>query len=216
MGNDGNLIIKQMEVGPMQNFIYFVGDKKTREVAVVDPAWDVDYICEEAEKNNYKISACFVTHGHFDHVNGLDEILSRHDVPAYVSKHEYKSFKPKHKNIVEIDGNAKIKIGDIDFDIIHTPGHSPGCQCLKCGANLVTGDTFFIGGCGRCDLPGSDVDAMYNSLYNVIMKLPDDTTIYPGHNYGKTPTALLSSEKKENHYLTCRSKEEFIKGRMGY
>ncbi len=210
-----NLILKQMPLGPMDNFLYFIGDQETKEIAVVDPAWDVNYLCKEAERNGYKISAVLLTHGHPDHVNGLEEMLKKHNVLAYISKHEHPLFKPQHKNIVEVDDHAKIKIGNIDIETILVPGHSPGCQLLKYQNVVICGDAIFIDGCGRADLPGSDPKKMYNSLYNVIMKLPDDTTLYPGHNYGPTPFATLGSQKKTNPYLNCKSEIEFLKHRMG-
>jgi hydroxyacylglutathione hydrolase len=210
-----NLILKQMEIGPLNNFLYFIGDKESKEIAVVDPAWDVPYLCKEIEKNDYKVSSIFLTHGHPDHVNGLEEILKRYDVPVYISKHEHIMFKPVHPNMVEVDDRAKLKIGNIVFDCILTPGHSPGCHLFKYENVVIAGDAIFIDGCGRCDLPGSSPKAMYNSLYNVIMKFPDDTIIYPGHNYGPTPYATVASQKETNPYLNCKSQEEFLMHRMG-
>lgn len=210
-----DLILRQMEVGPMKNFIYFIGDAASKEIAVVDPAWDVDHLCSEAGKKNYKITSIFLTHGHMDHVNGLKDILARHDVPAYISKYESGFYKPKHKNIVEVEDHQKLKVGSIEFECIRTPGHSQGCQCFKYGDVLIAGDAIFIDGCGRCDLPGSDPRQMYHSLYKVIMKMPDSTLIYPGHDYGPVPHATLAEQKKTNPYLSCRSEEEFLQQRMG-
>lgn len=209
-----NLILKQMELGPLQNFIYFLGDARSNEIAIVDPAWDVDYLCDEVEKNNYKITSIFLTHGHPDHVNGLKTILPRHNVPVYISKHEAIFYKPRYKNIVEVENQDKLKIGEIEFRCLLTPGHTPGCQCFQYENILIAGDTLFIDGCGRCDLPGGDAKVMCDTLYNIILKLPDSTVIYPGHNYGPTPFATLASQKKTNPYLTCQSKEEFLQQRM--
>ncbi len=210
-----NFILKQMELGPLQNFLYFLGDDTTKEIAVVDPAWDVDFLRSEAERNGYKIVAVFLTHGHPDHVNGLNELLSTHDVPAFISKQEASFYKPRHKNIVEIEDHRKLRVGSIEFECILTPGHTPGCHCFKHGDVLIAGDTMFVDGCGRCDLPGGDAKKMYHSLYNIIMKLPDSTIIYPGHNYGPTPYATLASQKKTNPYLQCHKLEEFLEERMG-
>ncbi|HBR14019.1 MAG TPA: hypothetical protein DD723_00540 [Candidatus Omnitrophica bacterium] len=210
-----DLLIKQMEVGPMGNYVYFLGDAKTKEVAVVDPAWDVDFICNAAAQEGWKISAILLTHGHPDHTNGLNDLLSKQDVPAYISKFEASFFKPRHKNIRETEDHEKIKIGNIEIECLLTPGHTPGCQCYKTGEILVTGDTLFIDGCGRVDLPGGNARVMYNTLYNIILKLPESTMIYPGHHYGDAAFATLRSQKKTNPYLLCSSMEEFLQERMG-
>ena len=215
MKKDSDVIVQQMGLGPMDNFLYFIGDAKTKEIAVVDPAWDVDFLCDEADKNGYKITAVFLTHGHPDHTNGVAEMVKRHPVPVYISKHEIGILKPRVKNLVEVEDRANLKTGNLEWECLLTPGHSPGCHCFKHGDILIAGDTLFIDGCGRCDLPGSDPKKMYNSLYNVVMKLPDSTLIYPGHNYGPTPYATLASQKKTNPYLTCKGMEEFLVTRMG-
>ncbi|MBN1870551.1 MAG: MBL fold metallo-hydrolase [Candidatus Omnitrophica bacterium] len=210
-----NLILKQMEVGPAGNFVYFIGDTRSKEVAVVDPAWDVNFLSSEAAKNGLKITAVLLTHGHMDHVNGLKDILSKHDVPAYVSKYESPFYKPRHKNLVEVDDHQKIKIGNIEIECLLTPGHTPGGQCFKHKNVLITGDTLFIDGCGRCDLPGGDAGEMYKTLYTKIMSLPDDTLLFTGHNYGPVPFATLGEQKNTNLYLQCQSRDEFLQERMG-
>jgi len=209
------LLIQQYEIGPINNFLYLLGDPETKEMAIVDPAWDVDFLIRESKRLGYKITKVFLTHGHPDHVNGLDKLLSTHQVPVYISKHEAPALRPRVQSLVDVTDKDKLSIGNIKFDILHTPGHTPGCQCFLSQGQLISGDTLFIDGCGRCDLPGGDAKVMYNSLYNIIVKLPDETVVYPGHNYGNTPTDTIGNQKQTNPYLQCININEFLVERMG-
>ncbi len=209
------LILEQMEIGPMNNFIYFLGDAQSGQIAVVDPAWDVNFLRKHAKEKGYKIVSIFLTHGHPDHVQGLDALLKTHDVPVYLSKHEAQFYTPDCKNLVLVADHEKLKVGNIEFECLHTPGHTPGCQCFKYKDVLISGDTLFIDGCGRCDLPGGNARTMYTSLANVILKLPDTTVIYPGHNYGEVAFATLADQKKTNPYLQAKNLEHFLTDRMG-
>ncbi len=210
-----NLIIKQIEVGPMQNFVYLVGDRETSEVAVVDPAWDIHLIKHEADKDDLKIVAALITHGHYDHTDGLPELQTIYDIPVYISENELKLYMPECKNLHKTKDHEKIRIGNIEIECLFTPGHAPGCQCFYVPGHMLTGDTLFIDGCGRCDLPGGDAKKMYNSLYDIILKLPDSTIIYPGHSSSDAATATIKSQKETNWYLSCKSCEEFLTKRMG-
>lgn len=209
------LILEQMEIGPMNNFIYFVGDAKTGEIAVVDPAWDVDYLRAQTKKKGYTITKIFLTHGHHDHINGIPELQKTHDVPVYISKYEIEQYTPKCKNLNKVEDHAKLKVGDIEFECLYTPGHSLGCHCFKYKDILIAGDTLFIDGCGRVDLPGGDAKTLFKSLYNVVLNLPDTTIIYPGHNYGAVAFATLAEQKKTNPYLQTGDLENFLTERLG-
>jgi hydroxyacylglutathione hydrolase len=216
MTKTSNLILEQYQLGPLANFLYFLGDAVTKEIALVDPAWDVPFLRKEADKLGYKIVSIFLTHGHPDHVNGLPEIQKTHpDIPVYISKHEAPFYKPKCKNLIEVEDRQKLTVGSVEFECILAPGHTPGCQLFLSGKHMVTGDAVFIDGCGRCDLPGGDPEEMYRTLYNILMPMPDDITVYPGHNYGPTPSDSLGHQKKTNPYLQCESMEEFLSERMG-
>lgn len=220
MSSKSSLLIQQYEIGPLNNFLYLLGDPSTKEMAIVDPAWDVPFLCQEAARLGYKITQVLLTHAHPDHVNGLAELLSRYKVPVYVSKHEAKFLTDKLGPLTGIEDRAPLKIGNIAVEALHAPGHTPGCQVFyftNAGPApiAITGDVLFIDGCGRCDLPGGDPKTMYKSLANVILKLPDDTVVYPGHNYGPTPTDTIGGQKRTNPYLQCSSMEEFLGERMG-
>lgn len=210
------LLLQQMQVGPMANYIYFVGDNKSREVAVIDPAWDVSFLKRKAQEANLKLVAALVTHMHPDHNNGLGALLSSDDIPVYVSEIEAPFYRPIKDNIKPVKSGDKLKLGEVELSFMHTPGHTPGSQCFWVNGNLISGDTLFIDGCGRCDLPGGDAETMYDTLYNRLMKLPDNTIIYPGHNYHAKSHDTLAGQKKTNPYLQCQNLKEFLEERMGY
>lgn len=215
MNTSNSPLIHQVGIGPADNFIYFVGDPETKKMAIVDPAWDVPQILQIAEDLGYEISAIWLTHGHGDHTNGVAELLESHAVPVYISSNEAPKLRPDVPGLVDLNDGDTLELGNLQFDVIHTPGHSPGGQCFHHGNQLIVGDTIFIDGCGRCDLADSDVKAMFNSIHNRIMILPDDTILYPGHNYGPTPTDTLGNQKKTNRFMLADTEERFIKERLG-
>ena len=207
--------LKQIEVGPMQNFVYFIGDPNTREALVVDPAWEVDTILKTADDEDYKIKGALITHTHFDHVNGLEELLQKTDGTVYINKNEAEFLKGMKGNIKKMEGGDKLKIGTVEISFLHTPGHTPGSQCFLINQNLISGDTLFINACGRCDLPGGNAEQMYQSL-KTLSELNEKTVLYPGHNYAENPTSTIGSEKKYNPYLQTTNLNQFLKYRMGY
>ena len=211
-----NLILKQMEVGPMQNYVYFVGDKETSEVAVIDPAWDFGFLLNEAKESGFKIKAILVTHGHFDHTNGVEDLLKHLDIPVYINKHEADFFKFGwgKENVKTTLSGDKIKIGNIEIEFVHTPGHTPGSQCFLISNNLVSGDTLFIDGCGRCDLPGGNVEQMFDTIANKLMKMDNDTIIFPGHNYAVKKHDTLENQKKTNPYMQYDNLKAFVGKRL--
>ena len=212
--NTSSLFLIQEEIGQMKNYIYLIGDKQTKEVAIVDPAWNVSKIIGIIKKNELKLKAIFITHGHKDHTNGIDEVLLDYDIPVYVSKHEASLYKPLGSNIKQVDNNFDIHFGTTKIEFLHTPGHTPGSQCFKVNQHLIAGDTLFLDGCGRCDLPMGNVEVMYDTIYKKLMKLPNNTIIYPGHNYHHCKNDTLENQKITNPYMNCSHLQSFIQLRM--
>ena len=211
-----SFIIRQKEMGPMENFVYLIGDKETKQAAIVDPGWDADAIIKMAEDEGYKITDILVSHFHFDHTNALDPILKKIDVKVHLNKAEVPYLKVGEGNLHAVESGDILTLGKTNIRFIHTPGHTPGSQCFHVDDNLISGDTLFINGCGRCDLPGSNPEQMYESLHTKLMKLKDETILYPGHNYAATPTSTIAEEKKNNPYMIRESLQDFLRLRMGF
>ena len=208
------LYLKQLEVGPMQNFIYLIGDRLTKECVIVDPAWDVATVLKEAEKDGMKVVAALVTHSHYDHVNGVDDFLKQIKGKVYCQKDEVPYLKPWRSELKPVESGEKLTLGEIEIMFLHTPGHTPGSQCFLVENKLVSGDTLFIQACGRCDLPGGNAEQMYYSLKR-LSELDEKTVLYPGHNYSDEPTSTIAQEKRWNPYLQSPNLQEFLRFRMG-
>lgn len=204
-----NLYLKQIELGPLQNFVYLIGCPETRETAVVDPAWNVPAILDAAAQDEMKITKVLITHTHFDHINGVPEILKATDAQVIVHKKELGAIPVEESSLQRLEGRAEVSVGRLKLLLLHTPGHTPGSFCFSVADRLITGDTLFIGGCGRCDLPGGDAELMYKSLSRLKM-LDDRMVFYPGHNYGPEPSAPVGKEKERNPFLMAPSQEEFL------
>ncbi len=211
------LYLRQMEVGPMENFVYLIGDPVTRCAMVVDPAWQVDTILKTAEVDEMKIVGALISHHHYDHTNGIEELLNATDCKVYVNKHDAEFVKPGGPHRVKVDNGEEISVGNVKIKMIHTPGHTPGSQCFQVRNHLVSGDTLFIKGCGRCDLPGGDPEQMYYTLTQKLMPMDDNIILLPGHNYAEKPQSTLGEEKKENPFLKTASMslKDFLNLRMG-
>lgn len=209
--------VKQMEVGPMENFVYLLGDPTTKECVVVDPAWQVDTILKAAAEEGYKVTGALVSHHHYDHTNGLEDLLNATDVKVYVNKHDAPFVKIGSPNLVKTDHGDEVKVGNVIIKLMHTPGHTPGSQCFHVQNHLVSGDTLFIKGCGRCDLPGGDPEQMYYTLTQKLMPMDESTILLPGHNYAEKPTSTIGSELKQNPYMktAALSLKDFLRLRMG-
>ena len=212
-------------MGPMQNFVYLIGSTETRKVAVVDAAWEIDRILRIAAEDEMEITHAFVTHTHPDHVGGkfanveiegVTELLSKCKAKVVVHKAEAEFLKAlSPSDIIKAESGDKIDVGGVEVQLLHTPGHTPGSQCFLVDNRIVSGDTLFIGACGRVDLPGSNPEQMYYSLTQKLMALPDDTVLFPGHNYAAQSQATLGEQKKTNPYLRFTSLKQFLAA-MGY
>ncbi|MBI3251968.1 MAG: MBL fold metallo-hydrolase [Candidatus Omnitrophica bacterium] len=209
------LYLKQMEIGPMENFVYLIGSKTAREAFVVDPAWQVDTVLRAAREENFKIVGALVTHYHFDHTNGIEELLEAVDCPVYVNKKDVPYLGLGSDRVRPVDSGMKVKAGEIEIECVHTPGHTPGSQCFHVSGHLVSGDTLFIGACGRTDLPGGDAKELYYSLTQRLSKFDGSTVLCPGHNYAAKPMTTMAEERKTNPYLLSDSLQHFLKFRTG-
>jgi hydroxyacylglutathione hydrolase len=213
-----SLYVRQLKLGPMDNFVYLVGPKDSPEVLVVDPAWDVPAIEKALEEDGKRLVGAFVSHCHGDHTNGLPELLSRHDVPVYAQRAEV-DFSADLRALAggalrPLGPGDSLTVGGRGFQALHTPGHTPGSHCLLAQDALVSGDTVFINGCGRCDLRGGDPEAMYRSLSQVLLKVPDSTRLFPGHDYADRPVAPLGDVRQHNPYFAFPDVASFVAYRM--
>ena len=198
----------------MENFVYLIGDAEKRECVMVDPAWEVDRVLKVAAEDNMKVVGGLITHTHFDHCNGAEDLLKKTKSKIYVNKNEAEFLKGMKSDIEKVDFGHELQVGDLEITFLHTPGHTPGSQCFLVNKRLVSGDTLFIGACGRCDLPGGNPAQMYESLQK-LGKLEDDVILLPGHNYADESTSTIGQEKKENPYYQVHSLSDFLHRRMG-
>jgi glyoxylase-like metal-dependent hydrolase (beta-lactamase superfamily II) len=203
----------------MQNFVYLIGDRDSGECVVVDPAWAVQDIIDVAAADDMTISGALVTHYHPDHVGGdlwglqvegLAELMAAAPCPVHL--HRAEALGVKHmtglsdSDFVLHDSGDKVMVGDVEIELLHTPGHTPGSICFRLADALVAGDTLFLQGCGRVDLPGGDSDEMFRTLTQRLASLPGSTVLYPGHSYGGE-SAPLDVVRRTNPYLRIESIE---------
>lgn len=206
----------------MANFVYLIGDEEQKTCMVIDPAWDIRGILDAVDKDEMTLVGALVTHYHPDHIggnifghdiSGLGELLSQRPVKIYVNELESEGVKfvsgISDSDMVKQVGGDEIEIGNTKVKLLHTPGHTPGSQCFLADGALVSGDTLFIGGCGRVDLPGGNSEQLYYSLTQILGKLPEETLLYPGHDYSSKPVSTIADENRENYYMKMPSLESW-------
>lgn len=196
--------VNQIQVGNMQNFTYVVEDEDTDEGVIIDPSWDLDQVEQVIKRNNLKIKYIINTHHHFDHTLGNEGMMKLTN--AKIIQHE----KSELKHDVAVKDGDVIKFGTSKLTVLHTPGHSKDSMCLIGDGKLFSGDTLFVGNCGRIDLPGGSAKELYHSLFDVLYSLNDDLVIYPGHNYGHSLTSTIKQEKMTNFVMQKRTEQEFV------
>jgi glyoxylase-like metal-dependent hydrolase (beta-lactamase superfamily II) len=187
------------------NFSYIIADDTTREAAVVDPSFNAGEITRVLKAEDLKLEYVINTHGHSDHTAGNEELLSTFTAKTVAHKLS------RINADVPVDDGDIIRVGSVPIKVIHTPGHTPDSICLLVdNEKLLTGDTLFVGECGRTDLPGGNSRSMYDSLFNKLLELDDEVEVYPGHDYGSRPSSTIGEEKRSNYTLQPRSLAEFI------
>ncbi len=185
------------------NFSYVVADETSKEAAVVDSSFNVNAILNLATEKGLKIKYVINTHRHQDHIAGNEQIKSRFN--SKIVSHRMSNIGAD----IQVANGDTVKVGKVVIKIIHTPGHTNDSICLLLDNKLLTGDTLFVGECGRTDLPGGSSEDMYDSLFNKLLKLNDKIEVYPGHDYGPRASSTIGEERRTNYTLKRRSLEEF-------
>ena len=206
----------------MVNFVYAIGDRSTGDAVLVDPAYAVDDLIDAVEADGMRVTAALATHYHADHVGGsmmgytiegVTRMLERCQCPVHVQRDEVpwvqRTTGLSAAELVSHDAGDIVAVGNIDIRLIHTPGHTPGSQCFLVEGRLVSGDTLFLEGCGRTDLPGSNPEEMFDSL-QLLASLPDETIVYPGHMYSMPSSGSMAALRDQNYVFKPKTKDAWM------
>ena len=234
MSTDNQLYFRQLLSGrdfargdfiaqQMVNFSYLIGDKASRQAVIVDPAYGIEDLLDRLAEDDMALAGVLVTHYHQDHVGGdlmghpiegITDLLKRVDVPIHVQKDEafgvVRTTGVDDDNLVKHASGDAVEVGSVSIELLHTPGHTPGSQCFLVENRLVAGDTLFLEGCGRTDLPGGDPVAMYESLTQRLAHVPDDAVLFPGHMYAPLPSASMGATRQANYVFRPQSVEQWL------
>jgi hydroxyacylglutathione hydrolase len=216
--NRMGLYVRQMKLGEMDNFVYLVGADGARETAIIDPAWDVEAALRAAEQDGREVTHALVSHHHFDHTNGLPDLLAHRGVPIHIHAADGEELDSDLQgDLKTVSGGDAVEVGPLRIRALHTPGHTPGSMCWQIEGDeggIFSGDTVFVNACGRCDLRGGNPEQMYASLKR-ISELDPKTRLYPGHDYGDVPVSSVQRERENNPYFArLGSLPEFVAHRM--
>jgi len=207
----------------MLNFVYLVGDRETGEAVAIDPAYAPDEVLDVLAADGMRLTGVLATHYHPDHVGGemmgfslagIAELLERVDVPIHVQRDEANfvtAVTGVQDALAPHDSAEVVMVGSVPIELIHTPGHTPGSQCFLVDGKLIAGDTLFLEGCGRTDLPGGDPEQMYFSLTQRLGRVSDDTVLYPGHLYAPDPSATMGETRARNYVFQPKSLEDWMR-----
>ena len=202
------MIVHQIPVGPMQNFSYIVVDEETSESIIIDPSWNLMELELIIKNYDLKIKYIVNTHYHDDHTRGNDEMIE--STKSLIVQHELSTL----KNDITVKDGDFIEFGNSKLKVLHTPGHSNDSICLVGDGKIFSGDTLFVGNCGRIDLPGGSANELYHSLFDVLHSLDDNLVLYPGHDYGMSATSTIGTEKTTNPVMQKITEDSFV-DRMG-
>jgi len=209
------LYVRQLKLGPMENFVYLLGAEGSPQTAIVDPAWDVPAALRAAREDGRAVTHALLSHHHFDHVNGLPDLLAQGGVRVFAHRADLAGLAPEVRaEVTPLDAGDAVEVGPLRVAAMHTPGHTPGSTCWHTGDGLFAGDTVFVNACGRCDLAGGDPEQMFQSL-NRVASLPGEVRLYPGHDYGDVPVSSVARERQQNPYFQkLSSLTDFLAWRM--
>jgi glyoxylase-like metal-dependent hydrolase (beta-lactamase superfamily II) len=202
------MIFEQIEVGNMQNFSYIIGDENSKQAAIIDAGWEAEKLVEKTKNKDLKVKYILLTHTHPDHINSLPKLFELTKAKIFVHELDSGAIENLGLPYEKVKDGDEIEIGKLKVKVMHTPGHTPGSVCFLVENKLITGDMLFVEAIGRVDLPGGNIEKMYESL-QILKELDDEIEVCPGHDYGSIKISTIKHEKENNAYMKA-SKEEFF------